>query len=87
LFLNRDIGGPMARSVADAVAVFDVIAGEDPADQVTAASRGRRTDSYLQYLDKNGLRAARIGVVWDSCSWVPTPTPRSFACSSRRSPT
>src|SRR5215472_12151847 len=34
LFLNRDIGGPMARTVADAVAVFDVIAGYDPADQV-----------------------------------------------------
>jgi Asp-tRNA(Asn)/Glu-tRNA(Gln) amidotransferase A subunit family amidase len=63
LFLNRDIGGPMARSVADAVAVFDVIAGDDPADQVTAASRGRRPDSYLKYLDKNGLRGARIGVV------------------------
>ena len=63
LFLNRDIGGPMARSVADAVTVFDVIAGEDPADQVTAGSRGRRPDSYLKYLDKNALRGARIGVV------------------------
>ena len=48
LFLNRDIGGPMARTVADAVAVFDVIAGTDPADPVTAASQGRRPDSYLE---------------------------------------
>ena len=32
LFLNRDIGGPMARTMADAVAVFDVIAGYDPGD-------------------------------------------------------
>src|SRR5262249_20971488 len=39
LFLNRDIGGPMARTVADAVAVFDVIAGYDPADPVTAAAQ------------------------------------------------
>src|SRR5258708_836566 len=38
LFLNRDIGGPMARTMADAVAIFDVIAGYDPADPVTAAA-------------------------------------------------
>ena len=38
LFLNRNIGGPMARTVADAVAVFDVVADNDPADPVTAAS-------------------------------------------------
>jgi amidase len=63
LFLNRDIGGPMARTVADAVAVFDVIAGYDPADPVTAASQGKRPDSYLQFLDKDGLRNARIGVL------------------------
>ena len=31
---DRDIGGPMARTVADAVAVFDVIAGTDSADPV-----------------------------------------------------
>ena len=63
LFLNRDIGGPMARTVADAVAVFDVIAGSDPADPVTAAAEGKRPDSYLKFLDKDGLRGARIGVV------------------------
>jgi amidase len=47
LFLNRDIGGPMARTVADAVAVFDVVAGYDPVDPITAASQGNRPDSYL----------------------------------------
>ena len=63
LFLNRDIGGPMARTVADAVAVFDVLAGYDPADPVTAAAQGKRPDSYLKFLDKDGLRRARFGVV------------------------
>src|SRR5215472_17488949 len=62
-FLNRDIGGPMARTVADAIAVFDVIAGHDPNDPVTAASEGKRPDSYLKFLDKEGLRGARIGVL------------------------
>ena len=48
LFLDKDIGGPMARTVADAVAIFDVIAGYDPADPVTAASQGKRADSYVE---------------------------------------
>jgi len=63
LFLNRDIGGPMARTMADAVAVFDVIAGYDPADPVTTAAQGKRPDSYLTFLARNGLNGARIGVV------------------------
>src|SRR5215471_17232631 len=63
LFLSRDIGGPMARTVADAVAVFDLIAGYDPADPVTEAAQGKRPDSYLKFLDPNGLRGARIGVL------------------------
>jgi amidase len=62
LFLDRDIGGPMARTVADAVAVFDVIAGADPADPATAPAQGRRAESYLAALDKDGLSGARIGV-------------------------
>jgi len=63
LFLDKDIGGPMARTVADAVAIFDVIAGDDPADPVTADSQGKRPDSYAQFLVKDGLQGARLGVV------------------------
>jgi amidase len=63
LFLDKDIGGPMARTVADAVAIFDVIAGYDPADQVTAASQGNRAASYLAFLDRDGVRGMRLGVV------------------------
>jgi amidase len=36
LFLSRDTGGPMARTVADAAAVLDVISGTDPADGARA---------------------------------------------------
>jgi hypothetical protein len=46
-----------------AVAIFDVIVGRDPADPVTAASQGKRADSYLRFLDKDGARGARLGVV------------------------
>jgi amidase len=61
--LHRDIGGPLARSVTDAVAVFDAIAGSDPADPVTLPADGRRPNSYLASLDKNGLMGARVGVL------------------------
>jgi len=63
LFLDKDIGGPMARTVTDAVAIFDVIAGYDPADPVTAASQGKRPDTYMRSLVKDGLQGVRLGVV------------------------
>ena len=47
LNLYRDIGGPMARTVVDAVTVFDVVAGYDPADAVTERGRGQRAPSYV----------------------------------------
>lgn len=63
LYLDRDIGGPMARTVTDAVAVLDVIAGYDPADPVTEAAPEHRAPRYADYLDSNGLHDRRIGVV------------------------
>jgi Asp-tRNA(Asn)/Glu-tRNA(Gln) amidotransferase A subunit family amidase len=63
LNLDNDIGGPMARTVQDAVAVFDVIAGYDPNDPVTERGRERRPRSYLSSLTRDGLRGARLGVV------------------------
>jgi len=59
----RDVGGPMARTVADAVAVLEVIVGQDPADPVTFESEGRAPDNYRQFLDADALRGARIGVL------------------------
>jgi Asp-tRNA(Asn)/Glu-tRNA(Gln) amidotransferase A subunit family amidase len=47
----------LARNVADAVAVFDVIAGYDPSDPLTAASQGKRADSYVAFLDIIGPNA------------------------------
>ncbi len=63
LNLDNDIGGPMARTVQDAVAVFDVIAGYDTGDPVTERGRERRPRSYLSSLTRDGLRGARLGVV------------------------
>ncbi len=63
LYLDKDIGGPMARTVADAVAVFQVIVGYDSADPWTEASRGRVIPNYADYLDTHALRGARLGVM------------------------
>ncbi len=61
LNLFRDIGGPMARTVEDAVRVFDVLAGPDPADPATDGVD--REPDYLPYLDASDLGGFRIGVV------------------------
>src|SRR5580765_5754844 len=58
-----DIAGPMARTVSDAVAVFQVIVGEDPDDAMTARSHGRAIPNYASALVKDGLKGARIGVL------------------------
>ena len=58
-----DIAGPMARTVADAVAIFQVVAGEDRADPVTAAAHDHPIPNYAASLARDGLRGARIGVL------------------------
>jgi Asp-tRNA(Asn)/Glu-tRNA(Gln) amidotransferase A subunit family amidase len=63
LNLLADIAGPMARTVTDAATVFQVIVGEDPADPVTAASRGRTIPTYADALKADGLKGVRIGVL------------------------
>ncbi len=63
LYLRNDIGGPMGRTVEDAVRVFEVIAGYDPADPLTIHTKGQVPENYTQYLQKDGLKGARIGVV------------------------
>jgi Asp-tRNA(Asn)/Glu-tRNA(Gln) amidotransferase A subunit family amidase len=63
LSLLADIAGPITRTLEDAVAVFQVIAGEDPDDPVTAASRGRTVPNYAQSLVRDGLKGARIGIL------------------------
>ena len=63
LNMLADIAGPMARTVEDAVKVFQVIVGEDPGDPVTAAARRHLPEDYLASLDRDGLRGAVIGVL------------------------
>ncbi len=63
LSYDRDIAGPMGRTVEDVARVFNVVAGYDPADPYTEDGRGRREDDYTTFLDPDGLQGARIGVL------------------------
>jgi Asp-tRNA(Asn)/Glu-tRNA(Gln) amidotransferase A subunit family amidase len=60
---TQDAVGPLARSVADAAVMLDVMAGYDPDDPVTALGIGRIPATYTASLDRHGLRGTRIGVL------------------------
>lgn len=72
LSLAADIAGPMARTVADAVAVFQVIVGSDPADPATAPADAHVQQDYTSALTPDGLRGARIAVL--NQAWVRSST-------------
>ena len=74
LNLASDIAGPLARTVADAVALFQVVAGEDTADTVTARSRGHRELDYATFLNRVALKGARIGVLHQAYDRASTDT-------------
>ena len=59
---SQDTAGPMARSVADAVALLTALSGSDARDDATKEANARAQD-YSKFLDADGLSGARIGVV------------------------
>jgi amidase len=63
LAFDRDIAGPLTRTVTDGAKVFNVIAGYDPADPYTQAGRNRREADYTSFLDAAALKGKRIGVL------------------------
>jgi len=60
---SQDTAGPMARTVTDAAILLSALTGEDPRDEATKASRGKASADYTKFLDKNGLKGLRLGVV------------------------
>jgi Asp-tRNA(Asn)/Glu-tRNA(Gln) amidotransferase A subunit family amidase len=60
---TQDAVGPLARTVTDVAIMLDVMAGYDPDDPVTALGIGKVPTTYTAFLDRNGLRGARIGVL------------------------
>jgi Asp-tRNA(Asn)/Glu-tRNA(Gln) amidotransferase A subunit family amidase len=60
LIFDRDIAGPMARSVEDGVKLFNVVAGYDSNDSLTLPDK--RESDYREFLNLDGLTGKRIGV-------------------------
>jgi amidase len=60
---SQDTAGPMARTVADAAVLLGALAGSDPSDAATAAAGTQGHTDYTAFLDPNGLKGARIGVM------------------------
>lgn len=58
---TQDTAGPMCRTVADAAILLGVLVGFDKSDSITADSKNGLND-YTKFLDKDGLKGARIGV-------------------------
>ncbi len=65
LNLRADIAGPIARTMEDAVKVFQVIAGEDPGIP-PPPRQGRAIPDYSKSLDRDGLKGAVIGVLHEA---------------------
>ncbi len=68
---SQDTAGPMTRTVRDAAVLLTVLSGVDAKDPATTAARGVGAigdqvsvdADYTVFLDPDGLRGARVGVV------------------------
>lgn len=60
---SQDTAGPMTRTVADGAAVLSAIAGTDKNDPATIEADRRKVKDYTKFLDRDGLKGARLGLV------------------------
>ncbi len=60
---TQDTAGPMGRTVADAASLLGALTGIDANDARTADSKLHAHADYTRFLDVDGLRGKRIGVM------------------------
>ena len=60
---TQDTAGPMARTVTDAAQLLGAMIGRDPRDSATENAPADGPRDYTRFLDPQGLRGARLGVV------------------------
>ncbi len=65
LTLSFDSAGPMTNTVRDGAIALGIMAGIDRNDPRTLDSQGKSYQDYTQFLDKDALKGAKIGVVID----------------------
>lgn len=59
---SQDTPGPMTRTVEDAAIILGVMTGVDERDSSTLSSLNQSFKDYTQFLDRNFLKKARIGI-------------------------
>jgi amidase len=59
---TQDTAGPMTRTVKDAAILLAACAGEDPADGVTANSKGKIQQDYTVFCKADALKGKRLGI-------------------------
>jgi amidase len=72
---TQDTAGPMTRTVANAAIMLTAMVGRDRADSITAAADKYASKDYARFLDPNGLKEARLGVV---TQYIQRPELREF---------
>jgi Asp-tRNA(Asn)/Glu-tRNA(Gln) amidotransferase A subunit family amidase len=60
---DRDTAGPMTRTVEDNARLLSILAGYDEGDPITAEMAYKPPTDYTKFLQADGLRNARIGVL------------------------
>lgn len=60
---TQDTAGPMTRTVTDAAIMLGAMAGHDKQDPATADADKKGAKDYTKFLDADGLRGARLGLV------------------------
>jgi amidase len=60
---TQDTAGPMCRTVRDAAILLGALTGTDASDSTTAASSGKFLADYTEFLNADGLRGAKVGVL------------------------
>ena len=68
---TQDGAGPMCRNMSDAAIILGALTGVDPEDSATAASKGKFLTDYTPFLNPDGLKGARIGVLRKSFGFNP----------------
>lgn len=59
---SQDTAGPMTRTVTDAVILLNALTAVDKRDSATAPNASRAAKDYAIFLQKDGLKGAKIGV-------------------------
>lgn len=59
----QDMGGPIARNVADAALMLSVMAGYDPQDQSTNVIKNKKIENYTDALDTDGLKGKKLALL------------------------